>query len=269
MSSVDETHSNGQYLVPAVVSASRILALLARDEGSGMTQTEVGGALELSKSTTFNLLGTLDHLGYVDRDPQTLRYRLGGTLVGLGHAAVRGVDVVAVAGDRLPDLAAGRNLTFAVAQVAGAGLRAQVVDRAYRPDGVYVGIPLGSQLGVFDGAVGKVLLAGLTPDVAERAIREAKIPAHTGRTLVDPEALLAEVEATRVRGWAASVQELNENNAVAAGIPGSRGGTEAILLALGFAGQLTPEAIPEIGALLRAAAAEIATTCGAVAAPTH
>lgn len=266
MRSVNGTDTKQQYLVPAVVSASRILALLAGNEGSGMTQTEVGLALDLSKSTTFNLLGTLDHLGFVDRDPATMRYRLGGTLVGLGHAAVRGIDVLAAAGDRLPELAARAELSFAVAQVAATGLRAQVVDRAYQTDGVHVGIPLGSQLGVFDGAVGKILLAGLTPAAAVSAVGKAPIPAHTGNTLVEPAELLAAVDSARTQGWAASIQELNENNAVAAGIQGPSGDIEAVIFALGFPRQLTPEAIPEVGAMLRAVADEIAASCGVFAA---
>ncbi|MCL4286114.1 MAG: hypothetical protein KJ006_00525, partial [Thermoleophilia bacterium] len=69
----------------------------------------------------------------------------------------------------------------------------------------------------------------------------------------------------RESGWAASEQELNENNAVAAPLRGRNGGIELILLALGFAEELGGEEIGRTGELLAAIAEEIRVSAGLVA----
>jgi IclR family acetate operon transcriptional repressor len=87
-------------------------------------------------------------------------------------------------------------------------------------------------------------------DEVKRIIKKRSIPAYTDRTLTKPADLVAEVEQVRAQGWAASEQELNENNAVAAPVVGRGDNTELILLALGFAEQLSGDEIASTGELL-------------------
>jgi DNA-binding IclR family transcriptional regulator len=128
---------------------------------------------------------------------------------------------------------------------------------------VHVGITLGSVHGPFDGAVGKCLLAALGPDAAEECVAAAgDLAQHTPKTLTEPRRLLADVARIRERGWASSVGELNENNAVAVPIVGPSGPAELVLLALGFASQLPPDAIPELGVRMRAVARAVTESAG-------
>jgi DNA-binding IclR family transcriptional regulator len=165
--------------------------------------------------------------------------------------------------ERLPGLAGEHGLSFALAQVTATG-DAQVTDCAYPPSDVHVGLTLGSRYGFFDGAIGKCLLAALDPAQAERIIRSSVVPRHTDRTIVEPDALLDEIETVRARGWGASEGELKENYAVAAALSGASGRAELILFAVGFAGQLTSDRIAIIGDVLREA---IAATLAALGLP--
>lgn len=240
---------SGGYRVPAVVSTMKILRELRRIGDGAATQSELVRATGLSKSTMHNLLSTLEEERIVSRDARTREYRLGPALITLGAAASGQTRLIDIATERLAPLATELGLSFAVAQPVGAN-EAVIVERFYPPEGVHVGIRLGSAYGIYDGATGKCLLAALPPEEAERAIAAGAIPAHTARTVTKRADLLAEVSEVRRRGWGTSVQELNENNAVAALVRGRNGGLALLLLALGFAEQLGGERLDEVGAML-------------------
>lgn len=255
-----------RYRVPAVLHAAAILDAIARAP-DGLTHTELVRELELSKSSAHNLLTTLESLGWVRRDPRGRAYRLGGGLVRLGAFAIRQVDALALATERTHEIAGEHSLTVVAAQPLHRGV-VEVVSVAY-PDDVHVGIALGTRYSWFDGAVGKCLLAQEHPDEAELLVRERarEIPAHTDRTLTDPEALLADVEHVRSAGYGASIGEYRHNNAVAVPVRDSEGRLAAILIAIGFPDQLTREAIPSIGHVLRDVADAITAECGGSRAP--
>jgi IclR family acetate operon transcriptional repressor len=248
-------------LVPSVNAACRLLAALADSERAGETLSELARELDLSKSSAHNILKTLQAWGYVQRETDSRRFRLGAALVELGRAASSQLHATSLVRERLPVLAGEHGLTFAVAQVTGYG-DAQVIDRSYPESNVHVGLTIGGRYGHFDGAIGKCLLAALDPDAAAEAVRSATIPRHTDRTIVDPDELLADIDAVRRRGWAASAGELKENRAVAAPLHNADGAAELILFAVGFPGQLDDSEIPSVGAVLRETARAIEIALG-------
>lgn len=259
---VQSAEQQPRGMVPAVHSACRIVDALARTDREGATLSELGRRLGLSKSSLHGLLATLHAHGYVQRDPGSRRYRLGAALVTLGRAAAGQLRAAALVGQRLPALAGEHHLTFAVAQVTEYG-DAQVIDRAYPVSAVHVGLALGSRYGVFDGAIGKCLLAAMSRSEAERLVRGVQIPRHTERTIADPEALLEEIARVREQGWGASEGELKENHAVAAPLFDAAGAAELIVFAVGFPGQLDAATIPAIGAVLRKTADAVREQLGA------
>jgi IclR family acetate operon transcriptional repressor len=257
--------ANGKYQVPAVVGAISILNELSGTGESGATQSELVQATGLSKSTMHNLLSTLDDHGFVRRDPNTRHYRLGPALIPLGNEAARQVKLVRSTLDRVAPLATEYGLSFAVAQPIDSG-QLRIISRYYPPGDVHVGITVGSAYGPMDGALGKVLLAAMDEAETTKLIKGRKLPAHTRATITSPESLLEEIEEVRQRGWSVSHGEFNENNAVAAGIWGSEGELELVLLALGFAAQFDGERLAEIGVVLRDTADEVMAGAG-VSAP--
>jgi DNA-binding IclR family transcriptional regulator len=254
---------SGGYKVPAIVSAVKILREL-RQTSRPATQAELVRATGLSKSSMHNLLSTLENEGLVSRDERSREYRLGPALIVLGAAASGQARLIDIASQRLAPLAGERQISFAIAQPLGSS-EVVIVERFYPPTGVHVGIRIGSTFGLYDGALGKCLLAGMPEGALEELLAAKPIPAHTDRTLTEPGALLAEISQVRDRGWAASEQELNENNAVAAPLRGRNGGIELVLLALGFAEELGGAEIARTGELLAGLAGEIRVGAGLVA----
>ncbi|MCB0863707.1 MAG: IclR family transcriptional regulator [Solirubrobacterales bacterium] len=257
--------ANGKYQVPAVVGAISVLNELSGSGEGGSTQSELVAATGLSKSTMHNLLSTLESHGFVRRDNGSRQYRLGPALIPLGNEATRQVKLVRTTLDRVAPLAAEYGLSFAVAQPIDPD-ELRIISRFY-PPGVHVGITIGSAYGPMDGALGKILLSSKDEAEATKLIKGRKLPAHTQATITSPESLIEEIIEVRERGWSVSHGEFNENNAVAAGIWGSGGDLELVLLALGFPTQLDGDRLTEIGEVLRRASQEIMATAGVATGP--
>lgn len=255
-----DRNDNEPYRVPAVLTAAATLEALAGADGSGMTQAELVRRVGMSKSTAHNLLRTLESLGWVRRADDGRAYQLGGALVRLGALAAGDADALSLAIGSLDGLVADHHLTFAVARVTDPD-NAEIVATAHPAD-IHVGISRGSVYGPFDGAIGKTLLAAREPAETARAIKRASLTAHTDSTITDPRALLDTIEQVRRDGYSTSVREYRQNHAVAAGVQGRDGELEAILLTIGFPDQLTEEAIPSIGHVLRDVADAITAQCG-------
>lgn len=253
-----------KYQVPAVVGAIKVLNELGGLGEGGATQTALVEATGLSKSTLHNLLSTLETNDFVRRDPDSRIYRLGPALIPLGSAATRQVKLIRTTIDRIAPLAPEQHLSFAVAQRTSED-EVRIIERFYPVKDVHVGVTVGSSYGPMDGALGKVLLAAMEPDRAAKLIKGRKLPAHTNATITSPRELVKEIGEVRTRGWAASEGELNENNAVAAGVWGRSGHLEMLLLALGFQSQLDGDRIPKVGELLSGVADSVMAEAGASA----
>jgi DNA-binding IclR family transcriptional regulator len=251
----------GEYQVPAVVGAIKVLSELGKPGENGSTQAELAAATELSKSTLHNLLSTLEAHEYVRRDSDSRRYRLGPALIPLGNAATRQVKLIRATVDRLAPMAEQHRLSFAIAQRTGED-EVRIIERFYPAGDVHVGITVGSSYGPLDGALGKVLLAAMDPKRAQKLIHDRRLPAHTAATKTTPEELLKDIDAVRDRGWATSKGEFNENYAVATGVRARTGELGLMLLALGFANQFDDERIEEVGAMLGATAEAVMADAG-------
>lgn len=250
-----------KYQVPAVVGAIKVMHELARNGDQGATQAKLVEATGMSKSTMHNLLSTLESHDFVRRESDTRMYRLGPALIPLGTEASRQVTLVRSTIARVAPLAVEHHLSFAIAQVTGPD-ECRIIERFYPMENVHVGISVGSSYGPMDGALGKVILAHMDPARAARMIKGRKLPAHTDATITSPDTLMEEVEQVRQRGWATSRGELNQNNAVSAGIRGQGGELALLLLALGFPGDLDEERMTEIGSVLAGIAGDVMIEAG-------
>src|SRR5215472_13376566 len=109
---------------------------------------------------------------------------------------------------------------------------------------------------------GKVLLAWADAD-ALAAVLEAGLERRTPATITDPEALRAELDRIRQRGWACTVEELETGlNTVAAPVRGADGSVVAGLSASGPSYRLGTESFPELAKKLQAGADEISSQLG-------
>lgn len=228
-----------------------------------LSLTELSARLGIHKSTMHRLLGTLESKGFVQRDRETGRYRLGTRILELAFLVVEHNDLQQRARPHLYRLVEQCQETVDLSVLDGTHV--VYLEVAESPHRVKLAARPGQRLPVHSTASGKALLAFLPHQDLERLL-SGELARYTDSTLTTREALLKDLEATRQRGYAVSFQEHEAGiNAVAAPVLDMRGHPIAAVAVAGPAFRLTPERILEIAPAVRATADAIARDVGAVA----
>ncbi|MEU7857204.1 IclR family transcriptional regulator [Nonomuraea sp. NPDC049141] len=271
--------------IQSVERAAGILRLLASGPRE-LGVAELARAMGLPKGTLHGILRTLVHVGFVEQDAATGRYRLGGTLLHLGSSYLD-VNELRTRSLNWADALAGRSRESVWIGTAHEG-GVLVVHHVFRPDDSMQVLQVGTLLPAHATALGKVLLAydpygdagaafdppsGATPHAsantphasggAPHATAETShasatatrgdepavegLPAFTPRTITGADDLAKELELVRGRGWACDVEELVEGEvSIAAPIRDGRGVTVGAIGVRGAVERLADDGEPRI-----------------------
>jgi len=204
--------SAGAQRIQAVDRAVALLKSVA-DSATPPTVLELARECGINRSTAWRLLRTLEHHGFVDRDPITQRYTVGYGAVSVAavvtdDALVRRVRPLLA---KLAD-ATGESVTLAVAR----RFNLVYVDQVDPPRAV---VPswLGKPLPLHATSGGKAFLAWLRPDERD-AILPAELPRYTARTITDRDLLERELAEVRRVGYALCNREYEEFSAGASAV---------------------------------------------------
>ena len=209
-------------LVPAVTRAGAILEILADNGGVPAGPSELARRLGLPKSSIANICNALADIGFLRR--VGTGFALGRKVAELGGAYLASVDAVQEFHEACRLLPAGSEETIQLAVLDG-------VDMTYlaRHDGqqpVRLTSQIGRRLPATVTATGKAALASLDSRELERRLAGlATLPIMTARSHRSRDALLADLDEVRRRGYAIDDEETIEG-VVCYGvmIPGRRPG---------------------------------------------
>ena len=235
-----------------VAAVERALAVLdsLSEENAELGTNEIARRTQINPSTVSRLLATLASAGYVEHVADSGRYRLGLRLLQLGNAVLARLDLREVARPHLQALVAETGETATLS--APGEHDAFTVDFVPSDSSVRSVARLGRPSVGHATATGKVALA-----FGPATLPEGPLAAFTPRTTTDRDAIAAELERVRSRGWAQVVGEREDDlNAVAAPVIGSRGELVAILGVQGPASRFDGKAMEAaLGSLLNHARA--------------
>ena len=82
-------------MVNSVLKAVRILDVIGKSKPLGIS--EISRALEIPKSSTHNILQTLESEGFVEKTEDTNKYNLGTSLIELGYCAQNDLAICRIA----------------------------------------------------------------------------------------------------------------------------------------------------------------------------
>ena len=193
---------SGASATGPVQSLSRGLALLEclADAGDGIGLSALAETAALAPSTAHRLLAGLRERGFAHQDPESGLWHVGATAFTVGNAFLRGRSYVALARPHMRGLVdrAGETANLAALDKTEAVYLAQIecdqMMRAFaRP---------GARVPLHCSGVGKALLAALPAAEIEAVVTATGLPRLTERTLVEAEALYADLDAARRRGYA-------------------------------------------------------------------
>ncbi|HEX7246612.1 MAG TPA: IclR family transcriptional regulator [Actinomycetota bacterium] len=237
----NDSESGGN--LQSVRRAIRALELISEHGALGVT--ELGRKLEVHKATASRLMTTLAERGFVERDPISEKFRLGMGLISLAGAAVGGNDLVRAARPILDDLAERTRETVNLGVLSGESV--VYIDQVAGTRSIVSVSWIGQRTPLHCTSNGKVLLAFATDAERDRMLR-APLPRLTPRTITDVRKLRAQLAEIRARGYAQTMEELEEGlNAVAAPVRGLGGDLVAALSVSGPAFRMRAVDLPRFG----------------------
>jgi DNA-binding IclR family transcriptional regulator len=223
-------------VVQSVDRAITILEILARAGEAGVT--EVAGELGVHKSTVFRLIGTMEARGMVEQADVRGKYRLGLGLVRMAGSTVARIDIVQVARPICKELAAETGETVNVAVLVDSA--ALYLDQIAGASSLQPHNWVGQRRPLHATSSGKALAAHLDQREVDALIPH--LEAHTAHTVTRRSTLHRHLAEVRERGYAVTVDELEEGlTALAAPIRDAHGDVVASLSISGSTWRLDAE----------------------------
>lgn len=195
---------DARYTVRSVARSLRLIDIVA-DHPAGLTLSEVSRELGASKSATYSLLRTLLDAGYLLEVQPGPRYELGFALLRLGDAVSRQLAIADVCRPVLQQLTDATGMTSRAA-IADRG-RPVFVERVDGPGSVRFHTALGRREMPHVSSAGKAILAELSDDEIREVVAEAGLVSHSRNTITSLDALFADLEVVRRRGYAVDDEE--------------------------------------------------------------
>jgi len=244
-----------------VERALDILQYLSRHSGEHGVRS-LAAALELSPSSVFRLLETLEQAGFVQQNTATDKYAIGIKAVQLGIAALGALDITTIAPGCL------RSLVSETGESAFLAVRDDTeIVYLLKEEGRYsirTTALLGSRRPLHCTGLGKSFLATMPSEEVEALMQRAGMPRLTQYTITELGALWEELAHIRVRGYAVDREEVEEGLAcIAAPIRDYRGVTVAAVSMAGPSSRILPHE-ERFGRRVAATALEISTALGYV-----
>jgi DNA-binding IclR family transcriptional regulator len=196
----------GTYKVQALDRAFAVLDLLGESE-TPLGLAQVASSLQLHKSTAHRFLMVLERHHMVERTANG-KFRLGLRLFDFGNRAIEQYDLRDRAQPHLRRLVAETEETAHLCILEQA--RVIYIDKIEPGRSVRMITRIGSSNPVHCTSVGKAILAFLPEERMNDVIRRTRFERYTHRTIGSSEALRAEIEKTRRRGYAVDDEEFEE-----------------------------------------------------------
>lgn len=194
-----------EYRVEALAKGLRLLSLFDEQRPTWRV-SDLAAATGLPMPTVYRVVMTLTAEGYLDHLPGG-EYRPGVRTLTLGTAALRSLDLVALATPKLQQLGQATGETVNLAVLTGD--RVLYLVRLRNSDLVTANIQVGSTLPAVHTSIGKLLLAHLDDDDLRSRVTTASFPAQHGpNAKVSLDELRQELAQIREQGWSMQDEEL-------------------------------------------------------------
>ena len=243
-----------KYGAPSVKKAFAILNAVASSR-QGLGVSELAKKLKMAKSTVHGMTSALEELGAVMRDPRTKKYKLGFTLLEIGRSAYSQIDLKTAARPVTEDLMKKTRTSIFLGILNWDHVT--ILDIVEARQDLNITAPVGSNIPLFAGAVGKVFLASMEEEQAAKIIGSKGLPRFTDNSIVDSELYQKELKLVREKGYAVDDEEyIMGVRAVASPLVGL-GQLQSAIWAVGFKASLDDSKMKSIAAETHMAASTI------------
>jgi len=195
----------GQNTIKSLDRALEVLVQLGEMQGG--TLSEIAGALDQSPATVYRVLTTLQGRGFADFEGQSQTWDIGPAAFLTGSHFLRRTSLVERARPIMRDLmeATGETANLGIERDGKVLFLGQVETHAT----IRAFFPPGTASAMHSSGIGKALLSRMDDKRQRQVLAASKLEQYTPHTLTDPEAMIADLNETKARGYAFDGEERN------------------------------------------------------------
>jgi IclR family transcriptional regulator, KDG regulon repressor len=249
-----------ERLIQSIERAADVLEVFLTTSPE-LSVKEISEKLQLSKSTVHGIIKTLEHRGYLEQNPEDLKYKLGIKLFKLGNFVSKHFDIGNIARPIIRDLANELNETVHLVTLQ----RDEVVyiEKVEGPRALTIYSHIGKRAPVHCTGVGKAILAHLSETEVDRLLLSASLEAFTEYTMTDMNEIKKHLVSVRETGYAVDDEEIELGlKCIAAPIFNHKGNVIASISCAAPKMRLDEEMLPKVIAGIKRAASEISKSLG-------
>jgi DNA-binding IclR family transcriptional regulator len=251
--------------VPAVAAAIRILEMLATEWPAAVSPGRLVNELRLNRSTCYNILGTLQSMGWAANMGDRAGWSLGPRLLSL--TGVNSTLSAVVVQDVLHELSRELGLVVFAAERDGAGGYI-VTAKGERRSGIRVTVGVGDRFVFSAPALMQAFEAWGPFEQFEGRVRRYSLQKFTERTVTDLGEIRKILATVRRKGYSQSLGEYDlAQGAVATPVFDGRGRVNLVLATLAFSSELNEQTVEQFGERLRDGADRVMQRIGGTRPP--
>ncbi len=186
-----------------------IEALLFLASRKSVGVTELAQELDVNKSTAFRILDTFLEANMVEKNKDTLKYKLGPAILRLSEQYYKNFNIIATAKPVMERLAA--DIRESVHLCVLANNSAVIIEQIMSDSRLVVNAKIGNSEPLHCSSVGKCLLAFAPEEDREKMISRISFEVFTKKTIRTKEQLNKEIESVRKQGYAIDDEELSDD----------------------------------------------------------
>ncbi|WHY68121.1 IclR family transcriptional regulator [Neobacillus sp. SuZ13] len=249
-----------ERLIQSVERAADILELFLVTKPE-LSIKEISEHLNLSKSTVHGIIKTLEHRGYLQQNPEDLKYKPGIKLFELGNYVGKNLDIAKVAKPIIRKLVDELNETVHLVSLQ----RDEIIyiEKVEGQSALTIYSHIGKRAPFHSTGVGKSILAHLNENEVNRILSSITLESFTKHTMTNIEEIKEQLHGIREQGYAVDDEEIELGlKCIAAPIFNHQGNVIASISCAAPKMRLDENKLPQVIAGITRAAAEISSCLG-------
>ncbi len=240
---------------------TKIILLFNTFQFEERSVTEISKILSMLPSKVSRMLGTIEKDGFLEKNPETKKYRLGIRFFELGVVYAFHLPLRRIIRPHIEQMAKELNLTVGWAILRNN--RVIVVDRIQNMNIDMLAQRIGLNLPIHTTAIGKLLLAYSPEEEQDKILESIDLVKLTDATMVDKKLIKENLKVIKERGYATDEGETHEDlNGIAAPIKNSTGDVVAAIHLMGENARTNPQEFFQFASFLKEKALFISRQLG-------
>ena len=251
---------DSSYIIPNLDRALRVMELLS-DHPQGLTMSEIADNLKIPKNSAFRITATMEHRGFLERNPNTKAYCLTNKMTSISYSTIAEKSLVESAWPSMQSLRDQCMETILFGTLIGH--KGVVLEQAPGAHNFKFTVDIGTHFDLHTAAPGKAILAHVSAAECKKVVNKMTFEKFTERTITSAKQFTDHLKEVRSQGFGIDCDEEREGmRCIAAAVFNEKKYPVAAIWLTGPSSRIPKRDFPKLGKMVAETAAEISKKLG-------